>query len=135
MIHSRSLFSLKEYGKLTRQSGDSRIVYSTQLGRLCPICSHPIAKCTCRKQQPRTSGDGIVRVQREVKGHRGKTVTSISGVPVDDNALRELATELKRQCGTGGSVKNGVILIQGDHRAVLEAELEKRGYMVKQSGG
>lgn len=76
-----------------------------------------------------------MRVQREVKGHRGKTVTSISGVPVDDNALRELATELKRQCGTGGSVKNGVILIQGDHRAVLEAELEKRGYMVKQSGG
>ena len=80
-------------------------------------------------------GDGIVRVQREVKGHRGKTVTSISGIPADDNALRELAAELKRRCGTGGSVKNGVILIQGDHRAILEAELEKRGYIVKQAGG
>jgi translation initiation factor 1 len=76
-----------------------------------------------------------VRVRREVKGRRGKTVTTIEGVPLPDDDLRSLASELKRRCGTGGSVKEGVIEIQGDHRDTLVSELEGRGYTVKRSGG
>jgi translation initiation factor 1 len=70
-----------------------------------------------------------------VKGRRGKTVTTISGVPLASDALRELAGELKRRCGSGGSAKDGVIEIQGDHRDTLVAELEDRGYTVKLAGG
>lgn len=76
-----------------------------------------------------------MRVRREVKGRGGKTVTAIDGVGLAEDALRELAGELKRRCGTGGSVKDGVIEIQGDHRDVLVAELEARGYSVKRAGG
>jgi translation initiation factor 1 len=74
-------------------------------------------------------------VRREVKGRRGKTVTTIEGVPLPDDDLRALGNELKRRCGTGGSVKDGVIEIQGDHRDALIAELEDRGYTVKRAGG
>ena len=83
----------------------------------------------------RPRGDGIARVRRETKGRGGKTVTTVSGIELASDALRDLATELKRRCGTGGSVKDGVIEIQGDHRDVLVAELEKRGYTVKRAGG
>jgi len=74
-------------------------------------------------------------VRREVKGRRGKTVTTIEGVPLPDDDLRTLGGELKRRCGTGGSVKEGVIEIQGDHRDTLIAELEDRGFTVKRAGG
>jgi translation initiation factor 1 len=77
----------------------------------------------------------VVRVRREVKGRRGKTVTTLSGLPLPEEDLRELAAELKRRCGTGGSVKQGVIEIQGDHRDVLIGELESRGFHVKRAGG
>ena len=80
-------------------------------------------------------GDGIVRVRRETQGRGGKTVTTISGVGLAEDALRELAGELKRRCGTGGSVKDYVIEIQGDHREVIVAELQKRGFTVKLAGG
>jgi translation initiation factor 1 len=80
-------------------------------------------------------GDGIVRVRRETQGRGGKTVTTVSGVGLAEDALRELAGELKRRCGTGGSVKDYVIEIQGDHRDAVVAELEKRGYTVKRAGG
>jgi translation initiation factor 1 len=76
-----------------------------------------------------------VRVRREVKGRRGKTVTTISGVPLAEDALRELAAELKRSCGTGGSAKGGVIEIQGDHADVLIESLQERGFTVKRAGG
>ena len=82
-----------------------------------------------------SKGDGIVRVKREVAGRRGKPVTTLHGVPLDSDGLRELAAELKRRVGSGGSVKNGVIEIQGDHRDVVIAELESRGYTVKRAGG
>jgi translation initiation factor 1 len=115
--------------------GHDRVVYSSEAGRHCPHCGLPTTKCICRKSPRTPRGDGIVRVRREVKGRRGKTVTTISGLPLAENALRHLAAELKRRCGTGGSAKQGVIEIQGDHRDVLVAELEQRGYSVKRAGG
>jgi translation initiation factor 1 len=80
-------------------------------------------------------GDGIVRVRRETQGRGGKTVTTVSGTGLPSDELLELASDLKRRCGTGGSVKDYVIEIQGDHRAAIVAELEKRGFTVKLAGG
>jgi translation initiation factor 1 len=114
---------------------DDRLVYTSQGGRTCPACRRPVAKCACRQSPRAPRGDGVVRVRREVKGRRGKTVTTISGVPLTSDGLRDLAGELKRRCGCGGSVADGVIEIQGDHRDVLVAELEQRGYTVKRAGG
>lgn len=112
---------------MKRPRNDSRLVYSTETGRIGPT------KDPVPPRRPR--GDGVVRVRREVKGRRGKTVTTIEGVPLADAELRALGSELKRRCGTGGSVKDGVIEIQGDHRDSLVAELEARGYTVKRAGG
>ena len=117
-------------------SRDDRTVYSSHGGRVCPGCNMPVASCQCRRKKPDApAGDGVVRVRREVKGRRGKPVTTIAGVPLSADELRELAGELKRRCGSGGSAKAGVIEIQGDHRDVLVAELEERGYTVKLAGG
>ena len=80
-------------------------------------------------------GDGIVRVRRETQGRGGKTVTTVSGVGLASDELLALASDLKRRCGTGGSVKDYVIEIQGDHRAAIVAELELRGFKVKLAGG
>jgi translation initiation factor 1 len=113
----------------------SRLVYSTELGRVCPQCGRPVADCVCRKQAPQPSGDGIVRVRRENKGRKGKTVTTISGLALDEDELRAFASELKRQCGSGGSVKDGVIIIQGDHCDALIPLIQERGYTVKRAGG
>ena len=78
---------------------------------------------------------GAVRVGRETKGRAGKGVTVITGLPLQAAQLQELAGELKRRCGSGGTVRNGVIEIQGEHRDVLVQELVKRGYDAKRSGG
>ena len=120
--------------------GNSRLVYSTESGRICPSCEKPIAGCTCKKKkafkkQQTYPDDGIVRIRREVKGRRGKTVTSVWGIPLDDNALKQFAKTLKRRCGAGGSVKDGVIVVQGDHRKTLQAEIKNQGYVVKLAGG
>jgi translation initiation factor 1 len=79
--------------------------------------------------------DGIIRVQREVKGRKGKTVTTVSGFQINVDELKNLATQLKRRCGTGGSVKDGAIIIQGDHRDSLITELKNRGFKAKIAGG
>ncbi len=118
-----------------RRRDDARTVYSTGSGRMCPHCGRQAKQCVCRASPRAPRGDGIVRVRRETKGRRGKTVTTISGVPLPEDDLRDLAGDLKRRCGTGGSAKDGVIEIQGDHRDTLVAELEKRGYTVKRAGG
>lgn len=113
-----------------------QLVYTTESGRLCPTCERPIAECKCQKtERSGSGGDGIVRIRREVKGHAGKTVTTVTGLALSEAGLKALATELKRQCGTGGTVKDGIILIQGDHRNTLLALLEKKGYKVKLAGG
>jgi translation initiation factor 1 len=119
---------------------NTRLVYSTESGRICPSCGHPAAKCTCKKKktakkQSIYSKDGIVRIRREVKGRKGKTVTAVLGVPLDDKKLRQFAKTLKRLCGTGGTVKDGIILIQGDHRETLFKEIKQQGYTVKLAGG
>jgi translation initiation factor 1 len=118
-----------------RRRQEHQLVYSSDRGRICPDCGRPVTGCACRSSPRAPRGDGIVRVRREVKGRRGKTVTTISGLPLPEDALRELAGELKRRCGTGGSAKQGVIEIQGDHRDTLVPELEARGYTVRRAGG
>jgi len=117
-----------------KQRGD-RLVYSSEQGRVCPDCGRPRPKCSCGQPRRVDRGDGIVRVRREKKGRRGKTVTTISGIPLPSDELAQLAGELKRRCGTGGSAKNGVVEIQGDHCDALALELANRGYTVKRAGG
>jgi translation initiation factor 1 len=121
---------------------NGKLVYSTGTGRLCPECTRPLTDCRCRRSKPAqpvaTSrpGDGTVRVGRQTQGRRGKGVTVITGLPLTGAALEDLATRLKRRCGSGGTVTDtGAIEIQGDHRDTLVAELERLGYAAKRSGG
>ena len=118
---------------------NGRLVYSTGTGRLCPECARPLADCRCRRSKPAQAvapkGDGVVRVGRETKGRKGKGVTVVTGLPLAGTALDELATRLEKRCGSGGTVHEGAIEIQGDHRDTLVAELGKLGYTVKRSGG
>ena len=109
-------------------------VYTSQSGRICPNCGKPVDDCTCKKAA-RPPGDGAVRIRRDSKGRKGKTVTLITGLPLADDALHVLLSELKRRCGTGGALKDGVLEIQGDHRETLLTELKKRGFNAKIAGG
>lgn len=120
--------------KISSFAGLGGLVYSTDAGRHCPDCGQPVDACTCSSMAI-PEGDGIARVRRETKGRGGKTVTTISGVPLAEEPLKELASVLKKRCGCGGSLKDGVIEIQGDHVELLLAELLKRGFKAKKSGG
>ena len=111
------------------------LVYSTDSGRMCPDCRQPVAACQCRAVQPVQSGDGIVRVGRETKGRGGKAVTTVKGLPLAPEPLAELAKQLKVACGTGGTVKDGTVEIQGDHAERLVQLLKTKGFVVKRSGG
>ncbi|MFH0782645.1 MAG: translation initiation factor Sui1 [Pseudomonadota bacterium] len=110
-------------------------VYSTEHGRICPDCDKPVFSCICRQKKAANPAKGGVRVGRETKGRKGKGVTTISGLPLDSSGLEALAKDLKKRCGSGGTVKDGVIEIQGDHRDVLLEEMAKRGWPAKRSGG
>jgi translation initiation factor 1 len=113
---------------------------------MCPSCGRSEKRCVCRARGARArsaareaeasgrSNDGIVRVGRSTKGRRGKIVSTVTGVPLEPAELLALTAELKRRCGTGGALKDGVIEIQGDHRDTLVAELEQRGFSVKRAG-
>ncbi|NND68411.1 MAG: translation initiation factor Sui1 [Halioglobus sp.] len=118
-----------------RQDGKSRLVYSTEGGKLCPQSHRPEPGCVCGQDRPASAGDGIVRLHRESKGRGGKAVTLVKGLPLPDSELKNLAKELKKKCGVGGAVKDGVVEIQGDQRELLKTELEKRGFQVKIAGG
>lgn len=111
------------------------IVYSTEQGKMCPACGQSIKTCTCKQTQTPRQGDGIVRIGRETKGRKGKGVSLITGLNLDPKELKLLAKKLKQKCGSGGSVKNGVIEIQGDHRQKLMKELADMGLDVKLAGG
>jgi translation initiation factor 1 len=105
----------------------SRVVYSTTDGDL--------RKAPDPKLKQRKADGDRVKVRREVAGRRGKAVTTVSGVPVGDVQLKELAGKLKKRCGVGGSVKDGIIEIQGDHRDVVVAILQAEGYTPVLAGG
>ena len=111
------------------------LVYSTEFGRLCPQCHRPLKECVCGQHRPQSVGDGIVRLHRVTKGRGGKAVTLVRGVSLPGKELNALARELKQKCGVGGALKGDVIEVQGDQRAVIKTELEKRGYTVKIAGG
>ena len=98
---------------------------------MCPACNKPVAECICRQNQPPAMGDGIVRIRLETKGRKGKGVTVISGVPLALAELTELGKQLRRQCGSGGTVKEGVLEIQGDHCGMVMEALKKQGWTVK----
>ena len=115
-----------------------RLVYSTDSGRIdtCPTCGLPYKQCRCAQSTlPTRKSDGIVRVRRERKGHGGKTVTVIDGVIGSGTELTALAQQLKKLCGSGGTVKDGNIEIQGDHCEKVMAKLSALGYKVKRAGG
>jgi translation initiation factor 1 len=115
-------------------------VYSSQHGRVCPHCGLPTKRCACRDNPrgtapPQPDGDGIARVRREKKGRGGKTVTTVRGVPLPPDALKALAKELRHRCGSGGSLKAGVIEIQGDHTDTVLEALTQSGFQAKRAGG
>ncbi len=118
-----------------RHGGDGGIVWSSDGGTMCPECGRPQGDCVCRVESDAPAGDGVVRVSREVKGRRGKAVTTIRGLALDTAAIDDLARDLKRACGTGGSVKGGVVEIQGEKREQVAGLLRDRGYTVKVAGG
>lgn len=112
------------------------LVYSTDAGRMCPGCRAPVAQCSCKqaaKVQP--SGDGTVRVLRETKGRGGKAVTVIRGVRLAEPELIQLGKQIKTACGSGGTVKDGVVEVQGDHVERVMQHLQGLGYRVKRAGG
>jgi len=118
-----------------KKSTSPGLIYSTETGRACPGCGHPVKQCCCSKEKSRPPGDGVVRVSRQTKGRKGSGVCLIAGLPLAEAELKQLAKQLKQQCGCGGAVKNGVIEIQGDHRATLVEALVKLGYKAKPAGG
>lgn len=116
--------------------GAGGLVYSTVGGRMCPACRKPVGECLCKSASnaPR-AGDGIVRVSRETRGRGGKAVTVIRGVTLDAASLAALGKKLRSACGSGGTVKDGVLEVQGDHADRLIELLKNEGWVVKRAGG
>ena len=110
---------------------NSRLVYSTLLGSICPGCSQPVASCVCQdiKKAAVPKTDGVVRLRYEVKGRKGKGMTLITGLVLNESGLLDLAKKLKQRFGTGGSVKDYTIELQGDFCKQAKQELRKLGYI------
>lgn len=117
-----------------KSSSNGGLVYSTDGGRMCPGCRRPLAQCTC-KAVDAVIGNGDVRVSRQTKGRGGKTVTIVKGLALDATALAVLGKQLRSACGSGGTVKEGVIEIQGDHCDLVMETLAKLGHHPKRAGG
>jgi translation initiation factor 1 len=111
------------------------LVYSTDAGRMCPACRQPVRSCRCSAVSSRPPSDGIVRVAIQTKGRAGKGVTLVQGLALDDAALAAMGKQLKTACGSGGTVKDGVIEVQGDHRDRIVELLKTQGLVVKRAGG
>ena len=114
------------------------LVYSTDSGRICPVCRHAVAACNCAQTRAATAlpaGDGVLRVSREKAGRGGKTVTVVRGAQLDASALATLGKRLKAACGSGGTTGDGVIEVQGDHADRLVAWLLADGFKAKRAGG
>jgi translation initiation factor 1 len=101
---------------------------------LCPKCHQLKTTCSC-KEEPPSPKSTVIRVGRETKGRRGKGVTILSDLPLDEAGIEDLATKLKTRLGTGGTVKDGRIEIQGDHRDRIVEELEAMGFRARRAGG
>jgi len=118
-----------------------RLVYSSDGGRVthCPNCGLAYKDCRCDQPasvgQPAKKSDGIVRIMRDRKHRGGKTVTVITGIPASAEQIATLAQQLKKFCGSGGTVKDGIIEIQGDHCDKVQTKLVELGYKVKRAGG
>ncbi|MFI4891391.1 MAG: stress response translation initiation inhibitor YciH [Steroidobacterales bacterium] len=113
----------------------SRLVYFTGLGSLCPNCRRALRECVCPKGAPGAAGPVKIRVGRQTQGRAGKGVTTVTGLPLPLAEIEALATRLKKRCGSGGTVRDGVIEIQGEHRDTVVAELARAGWPAKRSGG
>jgi translation initiation factor 1 len=118
-----------------RRSAGGGLVYSTESGRMCPACRKALAACACAAAAPRPTGDGRIRVGRESKGRGGKVVTLVRGLALDPAALNLLGKQLRAACGSGGTVKDGVLEIQGDHVQRVVELLVARGLPAKPAGG
>ena len=114
---------------------NTRAVYRTDGGKLCPQCQRPVTGCVCGEHRPASVGDGIVRIRLEKKGRGGKWVTVIEGIPEHPDRLKVLSKQLKQQCGVGGGVKGLNLEIQGDQRLPCQQKLQALGYIVKLVGG
>ena len=115
--------------------GSGGLVYSTELGRTCATCRQAIAACLCRARSSSPQGDGSVRVSRQNKGRGGKTVTLVSGLSLQAEALAALGKRLRNACGAGGTLKDGVLEVQGDHVERVMVLLQREGWSVKRTGG
>lgn len=114
----------------------STLVYSTDSGRICPTCALPQARCGCAQHaREQVLGDGRVRVTRQTQGRGGKVVTVVKGVALNAEGLAQLGKQLRSACGSGGTTKDGVIEIQGDHCERVLAWLQAQGLPAKRSGG
>ena len=121
---------------IMKSSSKSGLVYSTESGRMCAECRRALAECICKTvAKTRPAGDGVVRVSRETKGRGGKSVTIVKGLALDPVALALLGKQLRTACGSGGTVKDGVIEVQGDHCERIAEELKKSGHSAKRAGG
>lgn len=120
---------------MKKKPSGSGLVYSTDAGRMCPNCRLPAAACVCRQAKAPPKSDGVARVSRSSKGRGGKTVTLVTGLALDELALIQLGKQLKAACGSGGTVKDGVIEVQGDHCEQVMQALLRQGHTAKQAGG
>ena len=122
------------------KNSETRLVYSTLNGRLCPDCQKSVNHCCCKQKKTlnhsaQNRPDGPIRVHLETKGRNGKGVTVVRGIPLSEEALQALGKSLKQKCGSGGTVKEGQIEVQGDQRELIMGELTKLGFKVKRAGG
>ncbi|CDG85434.1 translation initiation factor Sui1 [Janthinobacterium agaricidamnosum] len=118
-----------------KSSSKGGLVYSTEVGRTCPGCRQALAVCSCKTSaKAAPAGDGQVRVSRQTKGRSGKCVTLVKGVALDGLALAALGKQLRTACGSGGTVKDGVIEVQGDHCELVLETLIKLGHQARRSG-
>jgi translation initiation factor 1 len=130
-----SSFDIFEHN-IMKSSSKSGLVYSTESGRMCPECRHALAECICKSAaNAAPAGDGIASVSRNTKGRGGKTVTIVKGLALDASALAALGKQLRTACGSGGTVKDGVVEVQGDHCDLVMAALETHGHRAKRVGG
>ena len=117
-----------------KSNSNSGLVYSTESGRMCPECRQPASVCAC-KARAAIKGDGVVRVSLQTKGRGGKSVTIVKGLALDPAALAQLGKQLRTACGSGGTVKDGVIEVQGEHCDLIMETLRTFGHQPKRAGG